>query len=335
MDSLTQIVLGSAVGEVCLGKKIGNKALFYGAIAGTIPDLDIVLNLFTDTLTSMEWHRGISHSLFFCLLFSPVLGFVVHHIEQNREVSFKSWGYFFFFTLFTHPLLDLFTTWGTQILWPLPQKFAFHSIFVADPLYTIPFLVCIIWLGFYKKENDKRRRLAKIGLILSSGYLILGLGVKTFVNQVVQNSLKEQQIEYQDFSTRPSPLNIILWNINVMCDDRILISNYSLFDKSPHLSFYSIPKNHHLIAPYNNYEKIKRLKKLSENWYVIQEKDSTLFFNDLRFGQMGYGKEAPFVFSFRLDFDYENADLQITENNKSPKDGLKLVGKLFDRIKGI
>ena len=38
MDSLTQIVLGASVAEATLGKKIGNKAILYGAIAGTIPD---------------------------------------------------------------------------------------------------------------------------------------------------------------------------------------------------------------------------------------------------------------------------------------------------------
>ena len=43
MDSLTQIVLGAAVAELTLGKKIGNKAALWGAICGTIPDLDILM----------------------------------------------------------------------------------------------------------------------------------------------------------------------------------------------------------------------------------------------------------------------------------------------------
>ena len=41
MDSITQIVLGAAVGEVVAGKKMGGKAALWGAIAGTIPDLDV------------------------------------------------------------------------------------------------------------------------------------------------------------------------------------------------------------------------------------------------------------------------------------------------------
>ena len=46
MDSVTQIVLGAAVGEAVLGKKIGNKAVICGGIAGTIPDLDILFSPF-------------------------------------------------------------------------------------------------------------------------------------------------------------------------------------------------------------------------------------------------------------------------------------------------
>ena len=63
MDSLTQIVLGAAVGEAALGKKVGNKALLYGAIAGTIPDLDILSGYFVDTVTALESHRGVTHSI--------------------------------------------------------------------------------------------------------------------------------------------------------------------------------------------------------------------------------------------------------------------------------
>ena len=67
MDSLTQIVLGASVAEATLGRKIGNKAILYGAIAGTIPDLDIILKFFVDDLSATEMHRGFSHSLLFPL----------------------------------------------------------------------------------------------------------------------------------------------------------------------------------------------------------------------------------------------------------------------------
>jgi inner membrane protein len=65
MDSLSQIVLGAAVGEAVLGRRIGNRAMIWGAVAGTIPDMDVLGKYFLSELDNLAFHRGISHSLSF------------------------------------------------------------------------------------------------------------------------------------------------------------------------------------------------------------------------------------------------------------------------------
>ncbi len=142
MDSLTQIVLGAAVGEAVLGKKVGNKAMLYGAIAGTIPDFDTFASHFTDTVTALEIHRGFTHSIVFSLVFAPVFGWLVSRWEKTA--SWKNWSWLFFWGFLTHPLLDAHTTWGTQLFWPLDLRLAYKNIFVIDPLYTLPFLIFLI-----------------------------------------------------------------------------------------------------------------------------------------------------------------------------------------------
>ena len=82
MDSLTQIVLGAAVGEVVLGKKVGNKAILWGAVAGTIPDLDVLSKYFVDEVSALEMHRGFSHSILFGILFAPVFAVLVKKQER-------------------------------------------------------------------------------------------------------------------------------------------------------------------------------------------------------------------------------------------------------------
>src|SRR5690554_4887403 len=109
MDSLTQVVLGAAVGEAVLGKKAGNKAMLYGTIAGTIPDLDIVGGYFTDTIRMLEIHRGFSHSIVFFILFSPIAGWVISKIEQGIDATWKEWSFLMFMGLFTHSWLDAHT----------------------------------------------------------------------------------------------------------------------------------------------------------------------------------------------------------------------------------
>src|SRR5690606_10728227 len=130
MDSLTQIVLGAAVGEAVLGRKAGNKAMFYGAIAGTIPDLDIIATLFTDTVTATELHRGFSHSMVFSILMAPIFGWFISNMEKKSQIHWKEWSWLMFWGVFTHPILDSFTTGGTQLFWPLEIRLAVKNIFV-------------------------------------------------------------------------------------------------------------------------------------------------------------------------------------------------------------
>jgi len=92
MDSLTQIALGAAVGEATLGKKIGNRALLWGAVGGTIPDLDVLSNLFLNDIEALAFHRGITHSLTFAVVLPFLLGFLVHRLYASglyRRPAFK------------------------------------------------------------------------------------------------------------------------------------------------------------------------------------------------------------------------------------------------------
>ena len=197
MDSLTQIVLGSSVGELVLGKKIGNKAILWGAIAGTIPDLDVVLNFLTDDISATEMHRGFSHSILFALLITPILGYTAKKIhKKEHDVNFKNWMWFFFWIITTHSLLDAHTTWGTQLFWPFDYRVAYQNIFVIDPFYTLPFLCFLVVAMFYKKTNPKRRKLNKLGLIISSSYIVITLLFNWVAHNELKASLNNQKIEY-------------------------------------------------------------------------------------------------------------------------------------------
>lgn len=231
MDSLTQIVLGAAVGEAVLGKKVGNKAMLYGAIAGTIPDLDVLASNFTDTVSALEIHRGFTHSIVFSIVFAPIFGWLVSKIESFK--SFKSWSWLFFWAFITHPLLDAHTTWGTQLFWPFDLRLAYKNIFVVDPIYTLPFLVCLLLALFSRRTNPKRQFFNRLGLILSSTYLVITLFLKWAAFSQFKQALNNQNIDYINIDTRPSPLNTILWNANIDTKDVYLLGDYSFFDSKP------------------------------------------------------------------------------------------------------
>lgn len=106
MDSITQATLGAAIGHAVLGKKMGNKAIIIGAFAGTIPDLDVISRVFTEhDVYSLVYHRGISHSIFFTLVASPIfawlsLRYYKSGLHQKKGIQLI-WGVFWslFYTI--------------------------------------------------------------------------------------------------------------------------------------------------------------------------------------------------------------------------------------------
>lgn len=331
MDSITQIVLGAAVGEAVLGSKVGNKAMLYGAIAGTIPDLDILSSHFTDTVTALEIHRGFTHSIVFSVLFAPIFGWLVSRYEKYKD--FKGWSWLFFWALLTHSILDAFTTWGTQLFWPLDIRVAVKTVFVIDPLYTVPFLAFLILTMFQKRNSKKRRFYNTMGLVVSSVYLGLALLLKWAAFSKFEAALKEQKIVYTQIDTRPSPLNTVLWSANVKTDDAFLLGHYSFFDTNP-IAFVHYPKNHHLIGDLVKNEKIQRMISISKGWFTIIQQDNTLYYNDLRFGLLSLDPAAQnFVFQYSIHSDGVGR-INFEEAPKNREDAKKLMRDLWVRIQG-
>ncbi len=331
MDSLTQIVLGAAVGEAVLGKKVGNKAMLYGAIAGTIPDLDVLAKQFTDTTRALEMHRGFTHSIIFSVVFAPVFGWLVSRYESYKD--FKGWSWLFFWAFITHPILDAHTTWGTQLFWPFDLRLAFKTIFVIDPIYTVPFLVFLILALRQKRTSKKRHVFNTIGLAISTVYLALTFLLKWIAFSQFEDALKDQKISYSEIQTRPAPFNTVLWSANVEGENDYLRGNYSFFDTQP-IEFHRYPKNHELLRALRKDESVQRMIAISKGWYTISQEEGILYFNDLRFGLLSMEPNAKnFVFKYKIDVN-SSGKVIFKEEPKDRRDAQKLISDLWKRIKG-
>ncbi|QDO94947.1 metal-dependent hydrolase [Formosa sediminum] len=331
MDSLTQIVLGAAVGEAVLGKKTGNKAMLYGAIAGTIPDLDVLASQVTDTVTALEMHRGFTHSILFSVVFAPIFGWIVSRFERYKNI--KDWSLLFFLAFVTHPLLDAHTTWGTQLFWPLDLRVAYKTIFVIDPLYTLPFIGCVILAMRQNKTAKKRRVYNNWGLFFSTAYLAITVVLKGIAFYNFELALQNQNISYTDLDTRPSPLNTILWTANVDTKDAYFVGHYSFFDSKP-ITFYRYPKHHEYVDALKTNAKLQRMIAISKGWYTISKQDQKLFFNDLRFGTLSLKPDAQnFVFQYEIKTDSNN-NIYFVETPKNRDDAKHLIAELWLRILG-
>lgn len=336
MDSITQIALGAAVAEKIAGKKLGNKALLYGAIIGTIPDLDVLVGKFLDPIDAIEIHRGFSHSILFFLISTPLFASIIYRLERRNFLSYSRALHMVFWTLLTHALLDAFTSWGTHLLWPIDYKIDFKTIFVVDPLYTIPLIIGIIMAARFPKIAPSRQKWITRGLYFSTAYLALTVATKLYMLGHFKDELKKNQIAYQQLMVKPSPMNILLWNANISTENGYYLGDYSVFDKSP-TTFRFIEKNEHLLQGIKEEHKVQQLIKISEGWYTIDTLDNKWIFNDLRFGLLhpySHQGENSFVFSYEIW--NKNGIIKADEvKNKDRRSGAILLQQLFERIKGI
>ena len=228
MDSLSQIVLGASVQGSILGKYQGRKAYIYGAILGTIPDLDVLLH-YGDPVSNMTYHRGFSHSLFVLTALGLGGAWLISRYHQWRNMplpySFRRLAFAMTLALTTHPILDSFTVYGTQLFWPLQEPLqitpiSIASMFIIDPLYTIPLLIAMI-VGLIKGRNlflfktglfADCQRFAMWMLIVSSSYLLLSVGLKYYAQSQAEQTLAAAGVDnIVRIKTMPVLPTILMW----------------------------------------------------------------------------------------------------------------------------
>ena len=398
------MILGAAVGEVALGKKIGNRAMVWGAIGGTIPDFDVFASAFMSDIDSLAFHRSITHSIFFSvvapLLFAwavqhvyesgaywrkpykflvaalnallllaitvglnmafwsnesmrwwvmlitlPLAGYLLYRLHRYYwkidpgpvQTTFKQWYWLFFLALATHWLLDCFTAFGTQIFQPFSDyRVSFDNIAVVDPLYTVPFLICLI-IASNRKRNTRGRAIANwLGIGISSAYMLLTLVNKMHVDNVFEKALVNRGIERERCRTTPTIFNNLLWACTAEGKDNYYAGQYSIFDTDPNLHYLSvIPKQdsvHQLLKAEREYQ---ILEWFANGYLAAFPVDSVIYLSDIRFGGMGdtIRDYKDLVFSFeakKINGDYVFAE----HREPFPEDTSEAFRKFFKRMLG-
>jgi len=341
LDSLSQFVLGASVAEALVGKKLGNKAMLWGGIAGTLPDLDVLLIPFIEPVQELSFHRGVSHAIFYIILFVPVIAFLVNKIYQSKtEANFKDWALLFFGAIITHPILDAFTAYGTQLWLPFSrERVAISSIFVADLVFTLPIIfgLCIaFWLN---KNSSKRRWFNNLGLGIACAYLAFTFFNKMYVESNIKTGLERQKIFYKEdrFVSTPTPLNNILWYSVAEVEEGYYLGMYSILDKGYPADFNFVDRNEHLLEEISDKALVDELKWFSKGYYVVEKGVAdTLIFNDIRFGTIGWHPENPqYAFKFKLFEENGKTELQFVRGIEELDIDLKTELAIFwERLKG-
>ncbi len=289
MDSLTQIALGAGVAALCVPAGHRRRAMLAGALLGTLPDLDSLplLLLTDDPVVRMTSHRGWSHSLLVLPLLATALWWWLRRAWQPVREAPRAWWWAISLALVTHPLLDAFTVYGTQLWWPLPvPPVMWSSVFIIDPGYTLWWLLALPAAALLGTRPAARTVLAA-GLALSTAYLGWSLLAKALVEHQVRQTLADTDLADAPRFSVPMPLNTLLWRIVVMTPAGYLEGEYSLVaDSGPvHLRHHDIDpdlRQAGLATPAG-----QRLAWFNHGFMAAEEQDGHLALSDLRMGTAG------------------------------------------------
>lgn len=297
MDSLSQIVLGAAVAAAIAPARHRRAALLAGAVLGTLPDLDsIPIALLTDDpVALMTWHRSASHSL----LVLPLLAWAIWAWCKSRGKRVaqapRRWWWAILLALMTHPLLDAFTVYGTQLLWPLPLRpVMWSSVFIIDPLYTLWLLLACI-AAFFLHERVAAQRALVAGLALSTAYLGWSLLAKSMVEREAGRALTAMGLQDAPRFSVPMPLNTLLWRVVAMTPAGYVEGDRSLVaDRGP-MRFRGYASNTQALAEAGHVPAVRRLAWFNHGFQQARVVGDELVLSDLRMGS-----EPDYFFRFAV-----------------------------------
>lgn len=294
-----------------LSRKLGKRALLWGALAQNLPDIDTVAALWLPPYQNVIVHRGFTHSVLFALVVALLLAVGASRWQQDKKISWGSFFIFFLLQFLVHDLLDTFNAYGTGLLEPFShERFAFHLLYVADPLLTIWPAASVLGLVLLKNQSAYRWRWVLAGLLPVVLYISYAAYNKSNISKQVQISLAKQQIRPTKFFVTPTPFNNWLWYAVAATDSGYYVAHRSVFwpEESP-TSFQFYPQNRQLLAAAVNQKEVQSLLQFADGYYTLQRwNEDTLAFNVLRFGQMSGWQEAQARFAFHYFLTPPEAD---------------------------
>jgi inner membrane protein len=286
MDSITHLFLGGAIAAAMAPARYRRQAILAGAAINTLPDLDVIplFALSNDPVVHLTWHRAATHSL----LVLPFVAWALWWLLKSRWTPVREeprrWFWLVLVTLLAHPLIDAFTVYGTQLLWPLPLPPAmWSSLFIIDPLFTLPLAVACV-LAWIWKERPIAGNALKAGLSLAGLYLAWSLAAKVMVDRAADAALAAQGLQDTPRFSVPMPFNTLLWRVVAMTPDGYVEGERSLVaDRGP-MQFHAYRSDVQDLAEVEQFPMVARLLWFNHNFMKAEQRDGRLVLSDLRMG---------------------------------------------------
>lgn len=287
MDPLTHGLVGAAASQTLSDKYRMRAAAFTGAVSGMLADLDIFIDLPSNPLLNIEIHRQFTHSFIFIPVGALIATLLLWWI-LNKYLTFKEMYLYSLAGYATSGLLDAFTSYGTQLLWPFVEtRFAWNIISVVDPIVTGG-LIVLIALALWKRKKM---------FVWSSWtwlifFLLFGWVQKERVKTAAAEFAEQRGHQAEQLVVKPTIGNQVLWRASYIYEKTIYTNavRTGLFSGIRIYEGESAP----LIIPENDFRKYQnttlyndllRFSRLSEG-YLVRHPEYPAIIGDGRYSML-------------------------------------------------
>jgi inner membrane protein len=288
---------------------VGKKAMLWGILAQSIPDIDFIATAWLSTVDDLLAHRGFTHSILFALIISTLFALIAEKLHRPHNISFARWLAFFNVLVLGHIFLDAFNNYGVGWFEPFSHyRVAFNVIYVADPFFSVVPAMAVAALLIMRKKNSRRKFWWVLGLACSGVYLCYCTVNKFYIEHQAKKIFAQEQIVYQRLLTTPAPLQNWLWFVAAATDSGYYTGYISVFDKGNKTALHFFPQQKYLA--------------------------DTIVFNDLRFGQIVGWHDAMAGFAFYYYLQPEANNKLVVQRGRFAKWNSASLHSFLRRIGG-
>jgi inner membrane protein len=347
LETVTHLLIGGLTGAAFSPATKTRRMMAAGSLIQIVPDLDVVASLWMTPAEAMVAHRGFTHSFLFAAMFALFLSsWLPHSRALDRSPGF--WLAHSFVQLVLHDLLDAFNAYGTAWFLPFDNiRISFHSLFVADPLFSLGPAVGIVFLLVLRKNHRLIPFIPYFSLIWCFIFLTGTLILKERILESVRLQPELNARRINQAMVTPMPFSSLLWFVSARSDSGYFIGYRSVFDNKPEIRFRFIPKNEKYAEPFSGNPELKILIKFSGDDWLMTTDDSDgrkeYYFTNLRFGiRPGWDVSEPlrstdFVFRYPVSAGTpDRAMLQRGRMSGFDKEGItELLKKIFPSSESV
>ncbi len=336
MDSVSHVVIGAAIGETFLGKKIGRWGMLLGAVAKSLPDFDLFYTGLQDPRAYMHEHRAHTHSLFFEAIYAIPIAWLLFKLFKQK-VSFRRMLVFMLACLWGHSLLDYCTNFGTQLFLPFTDKqYSLYTLSIVDLLFTLPILLLVLIAVFFR-DAERRLKLSKAALVWCGLYLAVTFVNKYRAENIAEDSIAKNKIPATAHITNPTMLNNFLWYCVASNDSTLYTGEFSMLHADKPIHWRAYPRHRELLDNFPNQTDAAILKWFGDPYTISDPNADTLNVYAVKFGRTKMSEDSmreTFIFHYKI-FQKDGKDMMGMDEGKRSDFNIKEgFIDIWERING-